>query len=162
MEDFVGIDGFLGTRASLMLDVLFLTMFAVVLVLAWSVYQVKYVHRYQLHKRVQCVLAAILLVVVLLFEIDTRIHGWEDRAAGVAGGSASSAAWTALTIHLAFAISAVILWPLVLFRALRSFPNPATPSRHSPWHIRWARIAAIDMILTAITGWVFYWLAFVV
>ena len=35
-----GIDGFLGTRASWMLDVLFLAMFAVVVVLGWSVYQV--------------------------------------------------------------------------------------------------------------------------
>ena len=43
---FPGIDGFLGTRAPLMLDVLCLAMLGVVVVLAWSVYQVKFRRRY--------------------------------------------------------------------------------------------------------------------
>ena len=38
---FPGIDGFLGTRAPLILDVLCLAMLAVVVVLVWSIYQVK-------------------------------------------------------------------------------------------------------------------------
>jgi hypothetical protein len=40
-----GIDGFLGTRATLTLDLLVVTMFSVVLVLGWSVYQVKFRRR---------------------------------------------------------------------------------------------------------------------
>ena len=40
MPDYGGINGFLGTRASLMLDVVFLAMFVVVPVLAGSVYLV--------------------------------------------------------------------------------------------------------------------------
>jgi hypothetical protein len=42
-----------------------------------------------------------------------------------------------------------------------NFPCPPAPGPHSPWHIRWAKVAAIDMLMTAITGWLFYWLAFV-
>lgn len=159
--DFPGIDGFLGTRAPLVLDVLFLTMFVVVVVLGWSVFQVKHRRRYQLHKWVQIVLAAVLLIAVIVFELDIRTHGWESRAAGWIGGKPKSDVYAALYVHLVFAISSVVLWPIVIVRAVRNFPNPPTPSPHSHWHLRWARIAAIDMVLTSITGWIFYWLAFV-
>jgi hypothetical protein len=32
---------------------------------------------------------------------------------------------------------------------------------HSRIHVPLARLAAADMVLTTITGWLFYWLAFV-
>jgi uncharacterized membrane protein YozB (DUF420 family) len=159
--DYPGIDGILGTRASLVLDLLFLSMFAVVLVLGWSVYQVKYRRRYQLHKRVQVVLGVVLLVAVAIFEIDIQLHGWEDRAAGAIDGQVSGTVWTALYVHLVFAVTSVGIWPVVIIRAFRNFPSPPLPSAHSRSHIRWARLAAIDMLLTAVTGWTFYWLAFV-
>jgi putative membrane protein len=156
-----GIDGFLGTRASLTVDVLCLAMLVVVLVLAWSVYQVKCRRRYQLHKWTQITLGVILLIVVTLFEIDIRLHGWETRAAGDAGGRASTAVWYALYVHLIFAVSSIILWPATIILAVRNFPSPPRPGPHSRIHVPLARLAALDMVMTAITGWVFYWLAFV-
>jgi hypothetical protein len=163
MDDavFPGIDGFLGTRASLTVDLLVVIMLGVVVVLGWSVYQVRYRRRFQLHKRVQLALAAVLLGTVALFEIDIRLHGWQNRAAGTIGGEPAQAVWYALYVHLACAISTVVLWPVVIFLALRSFPNPPQPGTHSRIHVPLARLAAIDMVLTAVTGWVFYWLAFV-
>jgi uncharacterized membrane protein YozB (DUF420 family) len=153
-------DGFLGTRAPLILDVLCLAMLAVVAVLAWSVYQVKYRRRYSLHKWTQVALGVVLLAVVILFEIDIRLHGWEERAAGQLGGHAPPAAVIALYVHLVFAVSTVILWPVTIFLALQNFPNPPRPAEHSRVHVPLARTAAMDMVLTAITGWVFYWVAF--
>jgi uncharacterized membrane protein YozB (DUF420 family) len=143
------------------LDLLFLAMFAVVLVLAWSVYQVKYRRRYNLHKWVQVVLGVVLLTAVVIFEIDIRLHGWELRSAGTLDGDVSNTVWRALYVHLVFAVSSVILWPVVIIRALKRFPNPPMPGVHSRSHVFWARLAAIDMLLTAVTGWIFYWLAFV-
>lgn len=155
-----GIDGFLGTRASIMLDVVFLAMFAVMPVLAWSVYLAKVKRNYRLHKQVQVTLGLVLLAAVLLFEIDMRfISGWNDRAEPSpywTGG----AVWKALGIHLCFAVTTAILWVVVIIRALRNFPSPPTPGPHSAWHKRWAWIAAIDMLMTSLTGWIFYWLAF--
>jgi uncharacterized membrane protein YozB (DUF420 family) len=90
-----------------------------------------------------------------------QIYGWQDRAAGVVGGTPSPRVWAALYIHLFFAVTTVVLWPVVIVRALRNFPSPPAPSPHSLWHRRWGRIAAIDLLLTAVTGWVFYVLAFV-
>jgi len=159
--DYPGIDGFLGTRASLVLDLLVLGMLFVVVILSWSVYQVKVRRRYSLHKWTQVALGILVLMVVILFEIDIRMHGWEMRAAGALGGRAPANVWYALYIHLVFAISAVILWPVTIFLALRNFTNPPHPGPHSRVHVPLARAAAVDMVMTAITGWIFYWLAFV-
>jgi hypothetical protein len=159
--DYPGLDGFLGSRASFMLDVLVLAMAVVIVVLAWSVYQVKYRRRYELHKWVQVGLGLALLVAVIVFEVDVRLYGWEGRAAGAIGGHASRIVWIALGIHLVFAVAAAILWPLVIVRALLNFPNPPAPGPHNRFHVRWARVAAIDMFITTFTGWTFYYLAFV-
>jgi putative membrane protein len=156
-----GIDGFVGTRASLMLDVLCLAMLGVVIVLAWSVYQVKFRRRYRLHKWTQIVLGAVLLVVVILFEIDIRLHGWEVRAVGGVGGRPADIVWYALYVHLVCAVTAILLWPTTIFLALRNFADPPAPGPHSRVHVPLARLAALDMVLTAATGWIFYWVAFV-
>jgi hypothetical protein len=106
-------------------------------------------------------LGIILLVVVILFEIDIRLHGWQDRAAGEIGARAPAAAFTALYVHLVFAVSTAILWPTTIILALRNFPDPPAPSAHSRIHIPLARTAAADMVLTTITGWIFYYVAFI-
>src|SRR3954470_17318222 len=100
---FPGIDGFLGTRAPLMIDVVCLAMIGVVLVLAWSIFQVKMRHRYQLHKWTQIILGAVLLVVVILFEVDIRLHGWKERAANAIAGHPAQVVSSALYVHLVFA-----------------------------------------------------------
>ncbi|MEX2140667.1 MAG: DUF420 domain-containing protein [Pirellulales bacterium] len=155
-------DGFLGTRASLMLDVVFLAMFAVVPLMLWSICQVRYRRRYLLHKRVQLALAAVLLVAVLAFEIDMRFFtDWQVRAEP-SPYFTSPVNWVkiALWIHLFFAIPTAILWIYVVWHALRYIPDPPAPSQHSAKHIRWAWIAAWEMVGTALTGWAFYYLAF--
>jgi len=157
-------DGFLGSRASLMLDVVALAMVAVVPVLAFSVYQVRYRRNYALHKRIQLALGAVLLVAVTLFEVDIRMYGWRHRAeASTFIGADGGTNWVmiSLWIHLFFAISTTVLWIVVITRALANFPSPPVPGPHSAWHLKWARIAALDMTCTAVTGWVFYYLAFV-
>jgi len=159
--DYPGMDGFLGTRASLMLDVAFLAMFAVVPIMGWSIFQVRYRHRYTLHKRVQLILATLLLVTIAVFEVDIRLHGWEARATGAIGGEVAGHVRVALYIHLVFAITSALLWPYVVVQALRRIPSPPHPCDYSRTHARWARLAAVDMTLTAVTGWVFYYLAFV-
>jgi uncharacterized membrane protein YozB (DUF420 family) len=154
-----GIDGFLGTRASLMLDVVFLAMFAVIPVLAWSVWLVKRRRNYGLHKWVQIVLGVVLLVTVALFEVDMRINPWKWRAEG--SPYYPGAVLTCLYVHLFFAVTTFGLWVLVFGRALRQPPNPLSPATQNASHRFWGRLAAIDMVLTAMTGWGFYYLAFV-
>ena len=156
-----GIDGFLGTRASFMLDVVVLAMMVVVPSLGASVALARYGRWYAAHKWIQLGLAAALLATVAAFELDMRLHGWQARAARTAGEKPPAEVYVALYAHLVFAVSSAVLWVVVVVRALRHFPSPPTPNPHSRWHRRWGRVAAIDMGLTAVSGWIFYWLAFV-
>ncbi|HEY2840848.1 MAG TPA: DUF420 domain-containing protein, partial [Pirellulales bacterium] len=94
-----------------------------------------------------------------LFEGDMRIRGWTERAKP----SPYYETWVqhSLSIHLPFAVSTALLWIVVTVRAVRRFPCPPEPNEHSRSHLFWAKLSAIDMLLTAVTGWVFYGLAFV-
>jgi len=159
-----GIDGFLGTRATFMLDFVALALLALLPLLGWSIYLVKYRRRYVLHKWIQVALGFILLVTVGMFEADMRINGWRHLAAASPYGShEGSIDWivVALGIHLCFAITTAVLWILVTVQGLRHFPNPPAPNAHSHWHRRYGQLAAYDLLCTAITGWIFYYMAFV-
>jgi uncharacterized membrane protein YozB (DUF420 family) len=161
--DYAGLNGFLGTRASLMLDLVFLAMFAVLPVLGWSVWLVRSRRNYALHKKAQLALGAVLLVTVAAFEIDMRLHGWRERARP-SRFYGSEGQWglvdLSLGVHLLFAVSTAVLWVWVIVGAWRNFDVPPRPNLYSHTHRRLAWLATIDMGLTALTGWVFYLLAF--
>lgn len=79
--EFPGLDGFLGTRASLMLDVVFTTMFAVIPLMLGSIALARFRNAWQWHKRIQLTLATVLLLAVTAFEIDMQfVTQWELRA----------------------------------------------------------------------------------
>jgi uncharacterized membrane protein YozB (DUF420 family) len=161
-----GIDGFLGTRGSLMLDVVFLTMFAVLPLLGIGIYLAKR-KQYALHKRMQLTIAAILLVAVALFEIDMQfLTDWESRAEGSPYFDPASK-WScpvgiALIVHLCFAVPTFVVWIVVIVQALRHFPSPPLPGPHSRAHLRLSKPAALGLLLTAVTGWIFYVMAFAI
>jgi len=158
-------DGFLGTRASFMLDVVFVAMFAIIPTMFVSIYLVKFRRMYLAHKIIQLVLGGVLLVAVSAFELEQVIYGWEARAEPSpyfdAQNKWSSWAGISLFVHLLFAIPSVVLWAFVIVQALRHFPSRPVPSGYSRSHVFWARLAAMAIIMTAVTGWAFYWLAFV-
>jgi len=163
--NYPGLSGFLGARGSLMLDVVFLAMFVVTPLLGASIWLVKSRRQYTLHKRLQLAMAAVLLAAVLLFEIDMRVNGWEHRAEP-SPYFAADHKWTcpagvSLIVHLSFAVPTLVLWIVVVVRALRGFSQPPKPGPHSKAHARWGWLAASGMALTAVTGWLFYYLAFV-
>jgi len=155
-DSYRGIQGFLGGRASLMLDVVFLAMFVVVPVLMASVYFVKYRRWYQLHKTLQLIMASVLLAAVLLFEIDMRVNGWEQRADPSPyfdpAHKWNCPAGISLIVHLSFAVPTLLLWIYVVVEALRKFSRPPLPGPHSRSHARWGMIAAGGMMMTAVTG----------
>ena len=155
-----GIDGFLGTRASLGMDVVVVGLLATLPLLAWSIHLVRKRRDFVGHKRMQLAIAGALAAAIVVFEVDIRfLSDWKLRAA-------PSPYWPAgvlatLGIHLVFAVSTLVLWVWVVWEAWTRFPVPPTPNAHSPRHRLWARMAAIDLLLTAVTGTAFYWLAFV-
>src|SRR5262249_33776392 len=150
-----GINGFLGARGSLMLDVVFLAMFVVVPILALSIFLVKFRGRYALHKLLQISMASVLLVTVVLFEFDMRLNDWTKRAVESPYFDPAHV-WTCpagigLMVHLCFAVPNLLLGGLVVVQALRNFSRPPKPGPHSQWHARWGMTAAIGMLCPALT-----------
>ena len=110
-QQFPGINGFLKTRATLMLDIVFLAMFVIVPVMLYSIYLVRYQRRYQLHKQIQLVLGTVLLIAVTAFETEQFLVPWEDRAIP-SPYFHSDSKWTSpvgisLLVHLSFALSLI-------------------------------------------------------
>lgn len=152
--------GFLPTRGSIMIDFVFLAMFGIILILGTSIYLVRYKRMYQVHKWTQITTGIVLLLAVLGFEVDMRFFtDWQALAEPSSFGM--PAVKGLLYFHLLFAIPTPLLWIFVIWHGLAKIPNPPQPSPASRTHIFWARIAAVGMVLTAVTGWIFYYAAFV-
>ena len=161
-------DGFLGYRTSFMLDFVVCALVVIVPLLLWSLWLVKVRRNYSAHKKLQILLGIVLLVAVSAFEIDLQIvhGGWENIVrksfpddADLAAKVSQAQPW--LWIHLLFAITTPILWVITLVVALRKFPTPPLPGQHSRTHKTLGWLSTIDISLTAVTGLLFYYIAFV-
>lgn len=150
--------GFLPFRGSWMLDIVFLAMFAIVPILTLSIALVKR-GQYRAHRTIQLVTAAILLVAVIAFEVDMRFFtDWRELAKPSPWFGACQAL---LFVHLAFAIPTPFLWGAILWGALRRFDANFQAADYRQRHrtLGWAGMLA--MLGTAVTGILFYIVAFV-
>src|SRR5690349_1711982 len=102
--------GFLGTPASLMLDVVVCSLVIVVPVLLWSIWLVKWRRNYLAHKRVQILLFTAIFTVVVLFEADMRLSGGFWKMAKDSPYAQTAFLHWLLGVHLFFSISNVLLW----------------------------------------------------
>lgn len=148
-----------------MLDVVFVAMFLAIPVLWYSI-QLAKKKKYELHKKVQLALATVLLIAVGAFEIDMQmLTEWEERAAASPyfdlANKWGCTVGISLLVHLSFAIPTLVLWIYVIVQAMRLFPSPARPSKHSSTHHSLGKLAGIGLFMTSLTGWIFYYLAFV-
>lgn len=157
-------DGFLGTRGSFMLDVVVIGMLICVPLMAVSIRLVRDKRLFALHRNLQFLIAVILLVAVVAFEIEMRVWGWESRAEPSRfwrPGRFNDGVDASLMLHLLFAVPTPFLWLFVIYRAYRRYPSPPAPNAHSMSHKFWGKYAAMALLGTALTGWLFYWVAFV-
>lgn len=159
--------GFLGNDASFMLDFVVCALVLLVPLLLYSLYVVKVQRNYLLHKRLQLLLAGILLVAVAAFEIDMRLHGgWKNivnknPAEPRLSETELAHVGRVLATHLIFAISTPCLWVATIVLALRRFPDPPLPGSHSRLHKTLGWASAVDLTLTSVTGLWFYYVTFV-
>ena len=160
-------DGFLGYQTSFMLDFVVCALVIIVPMMLYSLWLVKIKKAYNKHKWLQIALGAILLVAVTAFEVDLQIvhGGWENivrksHPDEVALAAKVEEARPYLQVHLLFAVTTPILWAVTLIQAFRRFPSPPVPSRHSRVHKTLGWLSTVDITLTAVTGVVFYDVAF--
>lgn len=152
--------GFLPTRGSFMLDFLFLALFGLVILMGISIWLVRSRRQYALHKRIQVLLAVVLLVTVVAFEVDVRfVTDWRVLAAASPYYDSGLVDW-ALGVHLVFAIPTPLVWIFTIVQAMRKMPDPPAPGAYSSRHRNWGWMSVILLNLTAVTGWCFYLVAF--
>ncbi len=159
------VHGFLPTRGSWMLDMVTVAMVLIVALMLFSIWLVKSRKQYRAHRTIQISLALILVVALIVFEVDVRFFTDWRQLAVPSPYYESGLVSTVLLIHLLFAIPTPFIWGAVIVLALKRFQvingKAQFVNDHAPWHRTWAKVAAGMMILTAVTGWVFYWMAFV-
>ncbi|MEO2030623.1 MAG: DUF420 domain-containing protein, partial [Planctomycetaceae bacterium] len=129
---------------------------------------VKFGRRYKQHRILQTLLCAILLLAVGAFEVDLQIvhGGWENVVKksytdDVLLAERISEAQPWLWLHLVFAVTTPLLWLVTIGMAWKRFAVPPAPGAHSHLHRRLGWLSTIDVTLTAVTGLIFYWVAFV-
>lgn len=159
--------GFLGYDGStFMLDFVVTALVLIVPALLVSLYLVKVQRNYSAHRNLQLALAGVLLVAVVAFEVDIRAHGgWREivgaRRIPLTADQFETVKQT-LYVHLAFAISTPLLWGTTIALALVRMPNLPVPCEHSRLHKTLGWLSVIDLVLTSVTGLLFYYRAFVV
>ncbi|MFM7161761.1 MAG: DUF420 domain-containing protein, partial [Planctomycetaceae bacterium] len=114
-----------------MLDFVACALVLVVPLLVINIASVAVWKNYGLHRRLQLLLTGVLFLAVGLFELDMRLQG------GIAGilakrsrplGAEELAGFMSLLrVHLAFAISTVLVWGGTVWLAYRRTPHPPGP-----------------------------------
>ena len=143
--------GFLGTRADFLMDVVILALIAVVPIVLYN-WRLAREGRYDRHKFLQVGLALLLGIVVGLFEYNLRLQGGifaATRASSFAG-TVTLDFW--IYFHTFFAITTIFIWLGLILLSLRRFPNPPRPGYFSGTHKRWGRIGMIWMLTTGVTA----------
>ena len=158
--------GFLGYDGStFMLDFVVAALVLIVPALLFSLYFVKVQRNFVAHRNLQLVLAGVLMLAVIAFEIDIRTHGgWRaivgSRQSPLSAEQLETAKQT-LYVHLIFAISTPLLWGTTIALALKRMPKPPAPCEHSRLHKTLGWMSVIDLVLTSATGLLFYYRAFI-
>lgn len=143
--------GFLGTRADLLMDIVILALIAVVPIVLYN-WRLARQGQYGRHKISQVGLAVLLGAVVGLFEYNLRLQGGifaATRASSYAG-TATLDFW--IYFHTFFAITTIFIWVFLIVLSLRRFPSPPVPGDFSATHKRWGRIGMIWMLTTGVTA----------
>lgn len=143
--------GFLGTRADLLMDIVIVALVAVVPIVLYN-WALARRGRYAQHKLFQVGLAALLAVVVGVFEYNLRLQGgiFEATRASSYAGTTTLNFW--IYFHTFFAITTIFIWVALILLSLRRFPSPPLPGAFSATHKRWGRIGMIWMLVTGVTS----------
>lgn len=147
------------SRAPWVIDLVAGAMVLVVPLLAYSIHQVRNKKAYALHKKLQLYTAGALLVAIIIFEIGIRLHGWRQYAQS--SPYYETSLFPFLVFHVTLASATTLIWIWLVISALKRFPATPVPNDFSRVHKKYARIGAGMMFSTAVTGWIFYYMAFV-
>ncbi|MBC7659357.1 MAG: DUF420 domain-containing protein [Chitinophagaceae bacterium] len=151
--------GFIPTsRGSFVLDFIVVAMGLIVPIMLFSIRTVKIRKNLALHRLIQIGLGITLGIAIVAFELDMRINGWRHLA--MPSPYYNTLVFPALIVHLCFAVPTLVLWTYTIAQAVKyTIEKQVNQARNQ--HKRLGLYSSYSMIGTAITGWIFYYLAFI-
>jgi len=151
--------GFLGTRADLLMDLVLLSFIVILPAISWSWWQARRGH-YTVHKASQLTLAGVLAVAVALFEIDLKVSGGIFELTGDSAFANTLLLNSWIYGHTLVAILTTLIWSgLVIFSLIR-FPKPPQPGPFSKSHRFWGRLGMLSMMLAGASAFPLYYYGF--
>lgn len=152
--------GFLGTRADLLMDVVFVSTLLTPFVVAWGI---RFASRgdFRRHRAVQVTLLVVLLVAVALFEVDVRLSGGSGSL--MKGSSyAGTGLLRGITLaHVLANVATFVTWLVLTVKSWRRFGGPDFPGRWKRVHRRLARFVFGGLVFGAVSAVAMYVLGFV-
>lgn len=143
------IGGFLGTPAPFMMDVVVVSLIAILPVLIYSISLAK-AGRIELHKKIQWTLSVVLLLAVLLFEVEMRLAG------GIANimepGRYTWPYRIYLWTHIAISILTIVIWIRTLMHASKNQLGLGASDEVKARHRRLGKLSAFTLLATSLTG----------
>lgn len=151
--------GFLGTRADLLTDLITVGYGVIPLVLYLSALRARR-GEYRLHRAVQTSCLAALTVILVLFEVNIRLRGGSQALFASSSFAATPLLRTILLVHLAIAVSTYLAWVGLTVVSWRRFAS-SLPGTFSGVHRTVGRWVIGGNVATAITGVLLYVVGFV-
>lgn len=151
--------GFLGTRADLLMDVVFVSTLATPFILLWAIRLAKQ-QQLEQHRLVQTLLLVVLLIAVTLFEVDVRLSG---GSGSLMKGSSYAGTGLLRGITLAHVLANVVTfftWLVLVVKSRRRFKTEL-PGGFTPSHRRLGRFVFGGTVFGALSAVVMYGLGFI-
>lgn len=148
--------GFLGTRASLLVDVTVLYFVVVPFLVYYAVRQAA-AGGYDRHRKTQAGLLLLMVVAVLALEVAIR----RGATAAISESAFAGTPWLngLFAVHLGFSIPTFFIWAALGVRSWRGYARDL-PGEFGPRHVWWGRVVFAGICVTSVTGAAVYVLGF--
>ncbi len=147
-------EGFLGTRADIIIDVVMTVSGFLPAIMMYTFYLAAK-GKHQLHKNLQLVILLLVTILVVALEVDVR--SGDLQAAGALSAYHDTIVLRVLfIIHLIFATTTFIGWIWLVIKSAKIYPKHFGSFNHK----KWGKILFIDVVLTVVTGWMMYIMVF--
>jgi uncharacterized membrane protein YozB (DUF420 family) len=157
---FLNIPGFLGSRASILMDTILVVILLLPFILIWSIGLVRK-GQHELHKQVQAILLCAVLIAVIIFELQIRLSGGSGSLIKGSRFADNVYFLTLLYSHIAISVWTFTLWTGNILHANIQWKNKTLPGQARIRHRLIGKIIFIGTCLTAISGFAVYLFAFV-
>jgi len=146
--------GFLGTRADLIIDVV-MTISGFLPAIMMFTFYLAAKGKTRLHKNMQFALLLLVTILVVALEVDVR-SGDLQAAGALSAYHDSTILSVVFVVHLFFAITTFFGWIWLVVKSARLYPKGFKTFNHK----KWGKILFVDIVLTVVTGWMMYIMVF--